>query len=103
MKTYSDINLVKQSIGRANILPWSSIWKKDYSPHGQPIGDRYKTPAGGLLLEWVGMIVLVSATAVIPGTMESVQLPGNIQTYAECCTLGMLTPDTEIISLLTQQ
>jgi hypothetical protein len=73
-----------------NILPWSALWKLDYVPHrSNDNGDRHKTPLGGLLLEFIMTIVIVSISAAIPGEIEAVNLPGNIQTIAHCFILSM--------------
>lgn len=71
-----------------NILPWSSLWKSDYEPQGERMGDRHKTPLGGILLEFIMTIVHIALTAAIPGLLESVSLPGNIQTIAHCFILS---------------
>ena len=84
--------VVKQSIGRMNILPWSSLWKSDYEPQGERNGDRHKTPLGGILLEFMMTIVMISASAAIPALIESVNLPGNIQTIAHCFILSLSLP-----------
>ena len=81
---------VKQSIGRMNILPWSSLWETDYMPHRNEDGDRHRTPLGGLLLEWVDTVVMISATVAIPALAESVNMPGNTQTIAHCFILMLL-------------
>ncbi|KAF8864817.1 hypothetical protein BDZ45DRAFT_669190 [Acephala macrosclerotiorum] len=81
---------VKQSIGRMNILPWSSLWKSDYEPHRDRNGDQHKTPLGGILLEFVMSIVLICISAAVPSETQSVSLPGNIQTIAHCFILIIL-------------
>jgi len=81
---------VKQSIGRMNILPWSSLWEADYMPHRHEDGDRHRTPLGGLLLEWVDTVVLIAASAAIPALAESVNMPGNTETIAHCFILMFL-------------
>jgi hypothetical protein len=73
-----------------NILPWSSLWKSDFEPQGERNDDRRNTPLGGILLEFIMTIVIISATAAIPGELESVNLPGNIQTIAHCFVLSKL-------------
>jgi hypothetical protein len=70
-----------------NILPWSGIWKRDYVPHPDRNGDRHKTPLGGLLLEFIGTVVILCATSRVPGAIEFIIVPGNIQTVAHCVIL----------------
>ncbi|KAI9744086.1 MAG: hypothetical protein M1818_002238 [Claussenomyces sp. TS43310] len=86
---------VKQSIGQANVLPWSSLWKKDFNPAvafgtRHKNGDRYKTPLGGILLEWISSVIFICITSAVSGTSEFVSLAGNVQTYAHCFVLVVL-------------
>ncbi|CZR51708.1 uncharacterized protein PAC_01585 [Phialocephala subalpina] len=55
----------------------------------QPETYRF-TPIGGLALEWVSTVFGIAFSAVIPATLESVSLPGNIQTYSHCFFLILL-------------
>jgi hypothetical protein len=41
-------------------------------------------------MEWITTVILISISAVIPGTVESVNLAGNLQTYAHCFVLIIL-------------
>jgi hypothetical protein len=79
---------VKQAIGSGNILPWSRFWKSDCSQHANEESDRYKTPRGGLTLHWIMSVVLISASASTKDLLESISMPGLLQTYAHCFVLG---------------
>jgi len=88
----SNFPLVKQAIGQANIFPWSSLWKQD-SPESAPVlgsqTDTFrKTPKGGLMLEWIFTVVEISFSSAIPATLDSINFPGNLQTYAHCFILS---------------
>ncbi|KAK4221863.1 high-affinity methionine permease [Podospora fimiseda] len=91
---------VKQVIGQAEVIPWSKIWKQDdrieRSSSGGIIANNdphafiHKAPQGGLIIHWVMSIVVIAGSSSIPATIESVQLPGYIQTYAHCFILMVL-------------
>ncbi|KAK1994442.1 hypothetical protein LX36DRAFT_584345 [Colletotrichum falcatum] len=71
---------VKQSIGDANILPWSDLWRSDHVVrHGDTIIDE--SPRGGLLLHWTTTVIVIAAVSGIDDTLNSVMLPGLLQTY----------------------
>jgi hypothetical protein len=73
LKTYE--YSVKQSIGFGNILPWSRLWIMD-SPFK-------RTPQGGLILHWIGSVILISVTSRISSISESISFPGSVQSYAQ--------------------
>ncbi|KAK4167859.1 high-affinity methionine permease [Cladorrhinum sp. PSN259] len=91
---------VKQVIGQAEVVPWSKVWKKDdqlqRSSRGAIIANDdpnayiHKAPQGGLIIHWVMSVVVIAGSTSIPATIESVQLPGYIQTYAHCAILMIL-------------
>lgn len=76
---------VKQVIGQAEVLPWSKVWKKDDSICRDPI---HKAPQGGLIIHWVMSVVVIAGASSVPSTLESISLPGYIQTYAHCFILS---------------
>lgn len=79
---------VKQAIGSGNILPWSRFWKSDCSQYANEESDRYKTPRGGLTLHWIMTVILICGSASIKDLLESISVPGLLQTYAHCFVLG---------------
>ncbi|RSL86677.1 hypothetical protein CDV31_016365 [Fusarium ambrosium] len=86
---------VKQAIGQAEIFPWSRYLKKDdklQRDHDGPAEDDFlhKAPQGGLIAHWIMSVVVISASAGIPTTLEAVGLPGYIQTYIHCFFQGVL-------------
>ncbi|RSL42441.1 hypothetical protein CEP53_012195 [Fusarium sp. AF-6] len=90
-------SFVKQSIGQADILPWSGFWKQDDKLmrndgyHSDAAHEfLYKSPQGGLIIHWIMSVVLIVATIDIDSMPEAVGLPGNIQTYIQCAVLAFL-------------
>ncbi|RSM09322.1 hypothetical protein CEP52_004215 [Fusarium oligoseptatum] len=86
---------VKQAIGQAEIFPWSRYLKKDdklQRDHDGPAEDDFlhKAPQGGLIAHWIMSVIVISASAGIPTTLEAVGLPGYIQTYIHCFFQGVL-------------
>jgi hypothetical protein len=77
---------VKQAIGQSEVLPWSRVWKKD-----DPVqtDHLHKAPQGGLIIHWVMSSVVIAGASSVPSTLESVNLPGYIQTYSHCFILSM--------------
>jgi hypothetical protein len=91
---------VKQSIGWANILPWSRIWRRQgpiqpeyhwlYNKDGQrELGysfpdralNRPGTPEGGIILHWVTTTVYICATAGYDSIRDAAGFAGNILVY----------------------
>ncbi|KAJ4207539.1 hypothetical protein NW759_013939 [Fusarium solani] len=86
---------VKQAIGQAEIFPWSRYLKKDdklQRDYNGPAEDAFlhKAPQGGLIAHWIMSVIVISASAGIPTTLEAVGLPGYIQTYIHCFFQGVL-------------
>ncbi|RMJ13029.1 hypothetical protein BHE90_001578 [Fusarium euwallaceae] len=50
----------------------------------------YKAPQGGLIVHWIMSVIVISASAAFPTTLEAVGLPGYIQTYVHCFFQGIL-------------
>jgi hypothetical protein len=77
---------VKQTIGKSNVIPWSKTWKAESPFNTTPrqgalnIRDT-PTPQGGLILHWIGGVVLISATSKIKNLSEAISFPGNLQAY----------------------
>ncbi|KIX95276.1 uncharacterized protein Z520_09193 [Fonsecaea multimorphosa CBS 102226] len=82
---------IKQSIGSGNILPWSDFWKSDSPSAGHVEAlDQYLAPRGGLVLHGIMTTVFIAASASIRTVLESVSMPGLIQTYAHCIILTIM-------------
>lgn len=86
---------VKQSIGQAEVLPWSNVWKKDDEIQRELAPDHpgyfiHKAPQGGLIIHWTMSVVVIAGSSSIPSTLESVGLPGYVQTYAHCFILMII-------------
>lgn len=85
---YRLISAVKQIIGQAEILPWSNIWKADDLINRDPDDLIHKSPQGGLILHWVMSVVVILGSSSIKNTLDSVSLPGYVQTYTHCFILS---------------
>ncbi|KAK0741981.1 amino acid permease-domain-containing protein [Apiosordaria backusii] len=85
---------VKQAICQADILPWSKIWKKDDTmDRGRNVSEQetrnptnpqhyiHKAPQGGLLIHWTMSVVVIAGSSATQNTIESIGIPGYIQTY----------------------
>ncbi|KAK4175249.1 putative high-affinity methionine permease [Triangularia setosa] len=94
---------VKQAIGQADILPWSKFWKKDDTmDRGRDVSEQetrnptnpqhyiHKAPQGGLLIHWTMSIVVIAGSSATPNTIESIGIPGYIQTYVHVFILFVL-------------
>ncbi|KAF4475783.1 alcohol oxidase [Fusarium agapanthi] len=85
---------VKQVIGQAEVLPWSRYLKQDdcIKRTKRPRGDdfHYRSPQGGLIAHWLFTVLMIGVSASIKSTLESVGLPGYIQTYTHCFILMVL-------------
>ncbi|KAF7556406.1 hypothetical protein G7Z17_g1479 [Cylindrodendrum hubeiense] len=86
---------VKQAIGQAEVLPWSNVWKKDDALQRDRASDHPghfldKAPQGGLIIHWTMSAVVIAGSSSIPSTLESVSLPGYVQTYAHCFILMII-------------
>ena len=79
---------VKQSIGVARILPWSSLWRQDSPETRGANNDSEKTPMGGLVLHWLSTVTMIAATARVRNTIDRVTFPGTLQAYAHCVVIG---------------
>ncbi|KAF5963889.1 alcohol oxidase [Fusarium bulbicola] len=86
--------LVKQVIGQAEVLPWSRYLKQDdcIKRTETPRADdfHYRSPQGGLIAHWLFTVLMIGISASIKSTLESVGLPGYIQTYTHCFILMVL-------------
>ena len=85
-----NMSLVKQAIGQSNIIPWSRTWKKDGQRYrDDPDNNRRRTPQGGLILHWVVSVIIIAGSASIQqDVLESIGVPGYIQSYAHCLSLS---------------
>ncbi|KAH7143767.1 amino acid permease-domain-containing protein [Dactylonectria macrodidyma] len=86
---------VKQAIGQAEVLPWSIVWKKDDILQRERDSDHpgvflQKAPQGGLIIHWTMSVVVIAGSSSIKSTLESVGLPGYVQTYAHCFILMII-------------
>ncbi|KAH7159768.1 hypothetical protein B0J13DRAFT_580965 [Dactylonectria estremocensis] len=86
---------VKQAIGQAEVLPWSIVWKKDDILQRERDSDHpgvflQKAPQGGLIIHWTMSVVVIAGSSSIESTLESVGLPGYVQTYAHCFILMII-------------
>jgi amino acid transporter len=79
---------IKQCIGLGNIFPWSYFWASD-SPDLKDHRnfDEDKSPKGGLWLHWIMSVVLIAVSAGVHSPLESIGMPGLIQTYTHCLIL----------------
>ncbi|KAK4663394.1 hypothetical protein QC763_0098100 [Podospora pseudopauciseta] len=118
--TFSRVN---QAIGQADILPWSKVWKKDDSMDRardvsvqetrnptNPQHYIHKSPQGGLLIHWTMSVVVIAGSSATANTIESIGIPGYIQTYVHVFVLFTLAlvsfrlPGRErALATLTQQ
>ncbi|MCJ1265183.1 hypothetical protein MMC22_005058 [Lobaria immixta] len=67
---------VKQAIGRSNILFWSRLWR-----HNSPFNPA--TPDGGLILQWIVTVTLISASSAIGNHDEALSFPGSLYVYGQ--------------------
>ncbi|KAK2122578.1 amino acid permease-domain-containing protein [Fusarium oxysporum II5] len=85
---------VKQVIGQAEVLPWSRYLKQDdcikRTERTRENDFHYRSPQGGLIAHWLFTVLMIAISASIKSTLESVGLPGYIQTYAHCFILSRL-------------
>lgn len=107
--------VVKQSIGEANVLPWSRFWSYVHvamkpqqqrgSNHlaaaaaldGAGIDEKDSRPSisqvsprGGLALHWLMTTVMMIIIGNLPPTEGSVSLSGILQTYGHTLVLGKM-------------
>ncbi|KAF4944955.1 hypothetical protein FGADI_12299 [Fusarium gaditjirri] len=82
---------VKQVIGQAEVLPWSRYLKQDdcikRTERARAYDFHYRSPQGGLIAHWIFTVLMIAISASIKSTLESVGLPGYIQTYTHCFIL----------------
>lgn len=91
---------VKQSIGWANILPWSHVWRRqgriqpDYElvkdEHGKP-ELQYKfqerplnrpgTPEGGIILHWITTVIWICGTAKFDSLSDAIAFANQILVF----------------------
>ncbi|KAK4197945.1 putative high-affinity methionine permease [Triangularia verruculosa] len=94
---------VKQAIGQADILPWSKVWKKDDSmDRARDVSEQetrnptnpqhyiHKSPQGGLVIHWTMSVVVIAGSSATANTIESIGIPGYIQTYVHVFILFVL-------------
>ncbi|KAL9561694.1 hypothetical protein ACKAV7_014250 [Fusarium commune] len=85
---------VKQVIGQAEVLPWSRYLKQDdcikRTERTRENDFHYRSPQGGLIAHWLFTVLMIAISASIKSTLESVGLPGYIQTYTHCFILMVL-------------
>ncbi|KAF5635794.1 high-affinity methionine permease [Fusarium sp. NRRL 52700] len=85
---------VKQVIGQAEVLPWSRYLKQDdcikRTERSRADDFHYRSPQGGLIAHWLFTVLWIGISASIKSTLESVGLPGYIQTYTHCFILMVL-------------
>ncbi|SCO76585.1 uncharacterized protein FRV6_00797 [Fusarium oxysporum] len=85
---------VKQVIGQAEVLPWSRYLKQDdcikRTERTRENDFHYRSPQGGLIAHWLFTVLMITISASIKSTLESVGLPGYIQTYTHCFILMVL-------------
>ncbi|KAJ4061423.1 hypothetical protein NW756_002862 [Fusarium oxysporum] len=85
---------VKQVIGQAEVLPWSRYLKQDdcikRTERTREDDFHYRSPQGGLIAHWLFTVLMIAISASIKSTLESVGLPGYIQTYTHCFILMVL-------------
>ncbi|KAF5647072.1 high-affinity methionine permease [Fusarium sp. NRRL 25303] len=85
---------VKQVIGQAEVLPWSRYLKQDdcirRTERTRENDFHYRSPQGGLIAHWLFTVLMIAISASIKSTLESVGLPGYIQTYTHCFVLMVL-------------
>ncbi|KAI6763249.1 hypothetical protein HG531_013146 [Fusarium graminearum] len=90
----SNINYAPLVIGQAEVLPWSQFLKKDDSLNRnkrlEENAFHFKSPQGGLIAHWLGSVAMISVSASIQSTLESIGLAGYIQTYTHCFILMVL-------------
>src|SRR6478752_7991007 len=83
---------VKQVIGQAEVLPWSRYLKQDdcikRTERTREDDFHYRSPQGGLIAHWLFTVLMIAISASIKSTLESVGLPGYIQTYTHCFILS---------------
>lgn len=86
---------VKQVIGQAEVLPWSRYLKQDdcirRTERTRENDFHYRSPQGGLIAHWLFTVLMIAISASIKSTLESVGLPGYIQTYTHCFVLSRWT------------
>ncbi|RKL10713.1 hypothetical protein BFJ68_g8691 [Fusarium oxysporum] len=91
---YPPILSVKQVIGQAEVLPWSRYLKQDdcikRTERTREDDFHYRSPQGGLIAHWLFTVLMIAISASIKSTLESVGLPGYIQTYTHCFILMVL-------------
>jgi hypothetical protein len=56
--------------------------RRDHSYH-----CIHKAPQGGLIIHWFMSAVVIAGTAGIASTLESISVPGYLQTYVHCFML----------------
>ena len=83
---------LKQVIGVGNIFPWSHFWSSD-SPDLKDHRnyDVDKSPRGGLWLHWIMSVILIAISAGVDSTLESISMPGLIQTYTHCLIIVFIS------------
>lgn len=92
---------VKQSIGWANILPWSSIWRRrgplypsyDWQARSNNVTElgfafsqralnRPGTPEGGVMLHWLVSVFYIVLSAVYANVSDAIAFSGNLLVFA---------------------
>jgi hypothetical protein len=98
---------VKQSIGWANILPFSFIWRKQGPVHPEyhwkTRSGRVRelvltfperafnhpgTPEGGIILHWALTVLYIAATASYENIQDAIRFAGNILVYGHFFAQG---------------
>lgn len=85
--------IVKQAIAKSNILFWSRLWRRN-SPFNPP------TPEGGLILQWIITVILISASSAIGSLNEALPFPGLIYIYAQGLIGGINISKFELFRLM---
>lgn len=91
---------VKQSIGWANILPWSQLWRRQgrIQPDYELVKDvdgkpdlKYKfsdrpfnrpgTPEGGIILHWVTTVIYICGTAKYDSLGDAIKFANQVLVF----------------------